>query len=84
MKACLHSLLFVALWLSMAASCHAVDLAPATTAPAHAYFHKYLSGTVGDKARVTMDLKNIDGLLTGSFYGDSSVKPLAVLADGFS
>ena len=65
-----NSLLLPVLWLSIAVTADAADVAPATVAPGHTYFHKYLSGVVGDKLRVTMDLKNLDGLLTGSYsYG---------------
>lgn len=63
-----HSLLGLALSLSFGAARSASEPAPA--APRHAYFHKTLSGTIGQKLHVTMDLKNADGRLTGSYrYG---------------
>ncbi len=42
-----------------------------TAAPAlaqqGAYFHKKFEGTIGDKLKFSMDLKNVDGVITGSY-----------------
>ncbi|VWD04073.1 hypothetical protein [Burkholderia contaminans] len=45
-----------------------LSLITATTALADAqYFHKYFAGRIGDRYAFTMDLKNVDGRLTGSY-----------------
>ncbi len=42
--------------------------APAASAPApHSWFHRYFAGTLGDKLAFTMDLKDVDGKLSGSY-----------------
>ncbi|HIH2750007.1 hypothetical protein L3V59_34600 [Burkholderia aenigmatica] len=45
-----------------------LSLITATTALADAqYFHKYFAGRIGDRYAFTMDLKNTEGKLTGSY-----------------
>lgn len=45
--------------------------APAASAPVPSYFHKSLAGKIGDKYSVTFDLKNVDGVLSGTYRYDN-------------
>lgn len=58
---CLGLLLFAAMAIDK-------SMATNTSVPSNTvYFHRFYSGKIGDKYAVTMDLKNLNGVLTGTY-----------------
>lgn len=60
------------------ASTLSCTLASAADAPAPSYFHKYLAGKIGGKYAITLDLKNVDGELTGQYRYEGKQQSLSL------
>ena len=62
--------LIFSLFAGLAAAASDAAMAQPASAPPSSYFHKRLAGKLADKYGITMDLKNLDGRLSGTYrYG---------------